>query len=65
LNALPESIHQEEPGATTMRVLVACEFSAIVRDAFRERGHDAWSCERIRKEYDQLKLFPREVKTNA
>lgn len=26
-----------------MRVLVACEFSGIVRDAFRRRGHDAWS----------------------
>lgn len=26
-----------------MRVLVACEYSATVRDAFRERGHDAWS----------------------
>ena len=28
-----------------MRVLVACEFSGIVRDAFRSRGHDAWSCD--------------------
>jgi len=28
-----------------MKVLVACEFSGIVRDAFRERGHDAWSCD--------------------
>ena len=28
-----------------MRVLVACEFSGIVRDAFRERGHTAWSCD--------------------
>jgi hypothetical protein len=27
------------------RVLVACEFSGIVRDAFRKRGHDAWSCD--------------------
>jgi hypothetical protein len=26
-----------------MRVLVACEMSARVRDAFRMRGHDAWS----------------------
>ena len=26
-----------------MRVLVACEFSGVVREAFRERGHDAWS----------------------
>ena len=28
-----------------MRVLVACEFSGTVRRAFRERGHDAWSCD--------------------
>jgi len=28
-----------------MRVLVACEFSGTVRDAFRKRGHDAISCD--------------------
>ena len=28
-----------------MRVLVACEFSGIVRDAFIARGHDAMSCD--------------------
>jgi len=28
-----------------MRVLVACEFSGIVRNAFVLRGHDAWSCD--------------------
>lgn len=28
-----------------MRVLIACEFSGIVRDAFSARGHDAWSCD--------------------
>jgi hypothetical protein len=28
-----------------VRVLVACEFSGIVRDAFARRGHDAWSCD--------------------
>lgn len=28
-----------------MRVLVACEFSGVVRDAFRTRGHDAVSCD--------------------
>ncbi|CAN7318015.1 hypothetical protein LJR009_001611 [Bosea sp. LjRoot9] len=28
-----------------MRVLVACEFSGTVRNAFSERGHDAWSCD--------------------
>jgi hypothetical protein len=28
-----------------LRVLVACEFSGTVRDAFLARGHDAWSCD--------------------
>ena len=28
-----------------MKVLIACEFSGIVRDAFRTRGHDAISCD--------------------
>ncbi len=28
-----------------MKVLVACEFSGIVRDAFLRRGHDAISCD--------------------
>ena len=32
------------------RVLVACEFSGIVRDAFRARGHDAWSCDLLPSE---------------
>lgn len=29
----------------SLRVLVACEFSGIVRRAFANRGHDAWSCD--------------------
>lgn len=28
-----------------MRVLIACEYSGAVRDAFAARGHDAWSCD--------------------
>lgn len=28
-----------------MKVLVACEFSGTVREAFRALGHDAWSCD--------------------
>lgn len=35
-----------------MRVLVACEFSGVVRRAFRERGHDAWSCDLLPAEDD-------------
>ena len=28
-----------------MKVLIACEFSGTVRDAFAKKGHDAWSCD--------------------
>ena len=28
-----------------MKVLIACEYSGIVRDAFSAKGHDAWSCD--------------------
>lgn len=28
-----------------MRVLIGCERSGVVREAFRKRGHDAWSCD--------------------
>lgn len=33
-----------------MRVLVACEFSGTVRNAFLARGHDAWSCDLLPSE---------------
>jgi hypothetical protein len=33
-----------------MKVLVACEFSGIVRDAFTRRGHEAWSCDLLPSE---------------
>lgn len=35
-----------------MRVLVACEYSATVRDAFRARSFDAWSCDLLPTEGD-------------
>jgi len=28
-----------------VKVLIACEFSGIVREEFKKRGHDAWSCD--------------------
>ncbi len=33
-----------------MKVLVACEFSGVVRRAFRALGHDAWSCDLLPSE---------------
>ena len=34
----------------TMKILVACEFSGVVRDAFMGRGHDVWSCDLLPSE---------------
>jgi hypothetical protein len=28
-----------------VRILIACEYSGRVREAFRKLGHDAWSCD--------------------
>jgi len=36
-----------------MRVLVACEYSGIVRDAFIARGHEAMSCDLLPSESDK------------
>jgi hypothetical protein len=33
-----------------MRILIACEFSGVVRNAFRSRGHDAVSCDLLDSE---------------
>ena len=51
-----------------MRVLVACEFSGTVREAFAKRGHDAWSCDLLPTEiygnhyqgdiFEFLKIMP-------
>jgi site-specific DNA-cytosine methylase len=35
-----------------MKVLVACEESGVVREAFRSRGHDAWSCDILKSRDD-------------
>ncbi len=35
-----------------MKILIACEYSATVRDAFRKLGHDAWSCDIIQTDGD-------------
>ena len=45
-----------------MRVLVACEFSGVVRRAFRERGHDAWSCDLLHAEDEPAHHFIADVR---
>ena len=37
-----------------LKVLIACEYSGRVRDAFAQLGHDAWSCD----------ILPTETKGN-
>lgn len=45
-------MQNSESNATSkpLRVLVACEYSGRVRDAFRARGHDAMSCDYLPSE---------------
>ncbi len=28
-----------------MKILIACEMSGIIREAFKKKGHEAWSCD--------------------
>lgn len=45
------------------RVLVACEFSGIVRRAFAARGYDAWSCDLLPAEDRSNKHIVGDVRT--
>lgn len=44
-----------------LRVLVACEYSGRVREAFRRLGHDAWSCDLLPSEDDSPYHFQGDV----
>jgi len=46
-----------------VRVLVACEFSGVVREAFASLGHDAWSCDLLPPEDGKLFHLPMDVRT--
>ena len=45
-----------------MRVLIACEFSGVVREAFRSRGHDAWSCDLLPAEDGSPHHFQEDIR---
>lgn len=44
-----------------MKVLVACEYSGRVRDAFTAQGHDAWSCDIVDTQGDPAKHIKTDV----
>lgn len=51
-----------------MKVLIGCEFSGVVREVFKAKGHDAWSCDLLPTEIpgnhyqeDILKVIEREM----
>lgn len=46
-----------------LRVLVACEYSGVVREAFKSEGHDAWSCDLMDSEQpgNHIKKDVREI----
>lgn len=45
-----------------MNILVACEFSGIVRTAFRQAGHLAWSCDLLPAQDGGLYHFQRDCR---
>lgn len=48
----PSTPQPRAAGAKRLNVLVACEFSGTVRDAFAALGHNAWSCDLLPCESD-------------
>lgn len=42
--------------AGVLRVLVACEYSGLVREAFKALGHDAMSCDLLDTEIPGIAL---------
>lgn len=44
-----------------MKILIACEYSGTVRDAFAMRGHDAWSCDLLPTESEMTKLEAKHI----
>lgn len=44
-----------------MRILIACEFSGVVRKAFRALGHDAWSCDLLPASDGDSHHFQRDI----
>jgi len=47
---LDEIVINHGRAVASIKVLVACEFSGTVRDAFTSQGHEAWSCDLLPSE---------------
>lgn len=50
-----------------MKILIACEYSGTVREAFSKLGHDAWSCDILETEIpgNHLQCDVREILGNG
>jgi hypothetical protein len=44
-NSMKQAHVLASPKKSRMRVLIGCECSGVIRDAFLSKGHDAWSCD--------------------
>lgn len=51
-------------GFQPLRVLVGCEYSGIVRDAFLARGHDAWSCDLLPTEHNSNRHIQDDIRNH-
>jgi site-specific DNA-cytosine methylase len=45
-----------------VKILIACEFSGVVRRAFQARGHEAWSCDLLPAEDDDARHIQGDVR---
>lgn len=48
-------------GVVDMKILVACEYSGVVREAFSKKGHDVWSCDLLPSDIPSEKHYQGDV----
>lgn len=61
---VPDLDFKPPEGFQPLRVLVGCEYSGIVRDAFLARGHDAWSCDLLPTEHNSNRHFQDDIRNH-
>ena len=48
---------------SNLKILIACEFSGVVREAFRIKGYDVWSCDFLPSEIPGKDRWKRRSRT--
>jgi hypothetical protein len=64
MGKLTKDIVNYQRNKNPMKILVACEYSGVVRDSFENAGWDAWSCDLIPTESEQTKASGKHIQVS-